>query len=720
MYPPDWVTEIGKPVPGQAWRRYDVFGDDEALLVTFSYGDVEHAVVVQVDLTGIPVATAAGVAPDPAGLIEAINRNTEEFERQEQISLTEARRRMEDPVARCEEDPELAIDTVIHLPLVRARVRRLPGAEFDPGPQFSAKDRAAAVDDFMKSPLAANAVAADEESTRFWAQVLTGYSSRIDGEAPAQVGPRKLAHLLLGHVATIFDLSPAQRQHLEPAVTAWVRWSAAYRALGEAATAHLLGALPKAFSRFDNVYADPDCAMMRGYTADLVAPDADVSWLLRSTGRRLFALPLPEHHDDHAQAGVASAAERRALVQAEFGGCTPPAGLTSERFVDAAYGVIEEIWQANPVSTFLTATSLSEEGLARHEIIHRLAGHPRADHGRIDHLEGFPDHPMSSKPVRSRIGDSCEEGDAMSYADVNGISLFYEEHGAGQPLILLHGGLGMGEMYAPILPLLAKDRRVITVDLQAHGHTADVDRPLRHETLADDIAGLIGHLGLAQADVMGYSFGGATALRTAIQHPDQVPAPGAGLRGQPTRRLVPGEPGRDGPDGVAARRDAEGLPHVPDLRPGRPPGAGLARAARQDRGPATAGLRLVGGYREDHRAGHAGLRRRRRRAPRAHRGVLRPARRWPARRELGRLGPARGEAGHPARSHPLRPFRLTRPRGRGHPVPGRAVAGAAGAARPVSPRRRRTVTRRGPVPRRPAVVPFIDFPERTRPLPPAT
>ena len=263
IYPPEWVTEIGKPVPGQAWRRYDVFGDDEAFLVTFSYGDVEHAVVVQVDLTGIPVATAAGVADDPAGLIEAIKRTTEEFECQEQISLTEARRRIEDPLVRCGEDSELAIDTVIHLPIVRSRVRRLPGAEFDPGPQFSAKDRAAAVDDFLKSPLAAEAVAADEESTRFWAQVLTGYSSRIDGEPPAQVGPRKLAHLLLGHVVTTFDLSPAQRQHLEPAVTAWVRWSAAYRDLGEAATAHLLGALPKAFSRFDNAYADRDCAMMR-------------------------------------------------------------------------------------------------------------------------------------------------------------------------------------------------------------------------------------------------------------------------------------------------------------------------------------------------------------------------------------------------------------------------------------------------------------------------
>lgn len=122
----------------------------------------------------------------------------------------------------------------------------------------------------------------------------------------------------------------------------------------------------------------------------------------------------------------------------------------------------------------------------------------------------------------------------MSYADVNGVELYYEEHGSGQPLILLHGGLGMGEMFAPILPLLAKNRQVITVDLQAHGHTADVDRPFRFQTLADDIAGLIGHLGLAQADVMGYSFGGATALRTAIQHPHLVRR--LVLAGQPCQR----------------------------------------------------------------------------------------------------------------------------------------------------------------------------------------
>lgn len=110
----------------------------------------------------------------------------------------------------------------------------------------------------------------------------------------------------------------------------------------------------------------------------------------------------------------------------------------------------------------------------------------------------------------------------MSYADVNGVSLYYEEHASGQPLILLHGGLGSGDMYGPILSALAAGRRVITVDLQAHGRTADVDRPLRYETMGDDVAELIRHLGLAPADVMGYSLGAGTALRIAIQHPDLV------------------------------------------------------------------------------------------------------------------------------------------------------------------------------------------------------
>jgi pimeloyl-ACP methyl ester carboxylesterase len=110
----------------------------------------------------------------------------------------------------------------------------------------------------------------------------------------------------------------------------------------------------------------------------------------------------------------------------------------------------------------------------------------------------------------------------MSYAKVNGLSLYYEEHGSGEPLVLLHGGISAGEMFGAILPALAAERRVITVDLQGHGGTADVDRPLLPETMADDIAAFIRHLGVERADVMGYSLGGTVALRTAIQHPQVV------------------------------------------------------------------------------------------------------------------------------------------------------------------------------------------------------
>jgi hypothetical protein len=374
-YPPEWVTEIGKVTPGQAWRRYDIFGDDETVAATFSYGETEHAVVMQVDLTGVPITTAIGVASDAANLIEAINRvDDDEFDRPEQIDLAEARRRMEEPLARCdqESDPGLSADTVAYLPIARTRIRRLPVEAAYVPQDFTAADRAAAVDDFVKSPLAADAVAADEESTRFWAEVLTGYSSRIPGEPPTQVGPRKLAHILLGHVVNSFTLSPAQRRHREPAVTAWIRWSAEQRNLDEAQTRHLVEQLPSAFSRFDEAYDDPDSATIRGYVSDLAASDVDVSWLSRNVGRRMFALPLPP--PDGGPADVSDRAVRRALVEAEFDSCTPPTGMTSEQFVDAACDVVEELWRTDDVSAYQAASSMMLDGVSRHDIIHQLAG----------------------------------------------------------------------------------------------------------------------------------------------------------------------------------------------------------------------------------------------------------------------------------------------------------------------------------------------------------
>ena len=108
------------------------------------------------------------------------------------------------------------------------------------------------------------------------------------------------------------------------------------------------------------------------------------------------------------------------------------------------------------------------------------------------------------------------------YAEVNGIRLYYETHGVGRPLILLHGGLGSGEMFGPVLPQLSQRHQVVAVDLQGHGRTADIDRPIDVRLMADDIAALIDHLGLASPDVVGYSLGGGVALLTAARYPAKV------------------------------------------------------------------------------------------------------------------------------------------------------------------------------------------------------
>jgi pimeloyl-ACP methyl ester carboxylesterase len=109
-----------------------------------------------------------------------------------------------------------------------------------------------------------------------------------------------------------------------------------------------------------------------------------------------------------------------------------------------------------------------------------------------------------------------------AYAELNGLNMYYETHGEGRPMILLHGGLGSGEMFGPILPALSANHHVITPDLQGHGRTADIDRAIDERLMADDIAALIDHLGLEKPDVVGYSLGGGVAFHTAVKYPEQV------------------------------------------------------------------------------------------------------------------------------------------------------------------------------------------------------
>lgn len=111
---------------------------------------------------------------------------------------------------------------------------------------------------------------------------------------------------------------------------------------------------------------------------------------------------------------------------------------------------------------------------------------------------------------------------AGQYAPVNGINLYYEIHGTGTPLIMLHGGFGTFETFADITPTLVLNHQVIGVDLYGHGRTALTERPMSFESMADDIAGLIAYLRLEKADVLGYSLGADVALQTAIRHPERV------------------------------------------------------------------------------------------------------------------------------------------------------------------------------------------------------
>lgn len=108
------------------------------------------------------------------------------------------------------------------------------------------------------------------------------------------------------------------------------------------------------------------------------------------------------------------------------------------------------------------------------------------------------------------------------YVQANGVRYYYEIHGQGEPLLLLHGGLGSIGMFGPVLPALARGRQVIAVDLHGHGRTALGDRPISMVDMGDDLAVLLRELGYRQVDAMGFSMGGGVAFRLAVQHPEMV------------------------------------------------------------------------------------------------------------------------------------------------------------------------------------------------------
>lgn len=116
----------------------------------------------------------------------------------------------------------------------------------------------------------------------------------------------------------------------------------------------------------------------------------------------------------------------------------------------------------------------------------------------------------------------AEEKMKSGYIEANGVNYYYEIHGSGEPILLLHGGLGSINLFEPALPELAANRQVIAVDLHGHGRTALGERSIDYVDMGNDMAVIIKQLGHKQVDVFGYSMGGAIALRFAVQHPEMV------------------------------------------------------------------------------------------------------------------------------------------------------------------------------------------------------
>src|SRR5271165_7300870 len=118
---------------------------------------------------------------------------------------------------------------------------------------------------------------------------------------------------------------------------------------------------------------------------------------------------------------------------------------------------------------------------------------------------------------------SAQETPTVGYAPVNGLKMYYEVHGSGEPVVLLHGAfMTIPNNWTGWIGELSKTRKVIAVEMQGHGRTADIERDISSENLADDVAALLEQLKIPRADLIGYSMGGAVAMQCAIRHPDKV------------------------------------------------------------------------------------------------------------------------------------------------------------------------------------------------------
>ena len=194
--------------------------------------------------------------------------------------------------------------------------------------------------------------------------------------------------------------------------------------------------------------------------------------------------------------------------------------------------------------------------------------------------------------------DGTSRGD---YAEVNGLNMYYEVHGTGRPLLLLHGAYMTIDAMGEVLSRLAESRQVIAVELQAHGRTADIDRPLGYESMADDVAALLRHLEVEEADVFGFGMGGG--CRPAGGHQ----APGAGAQAGGCLGLLHERqhaPRAAGDDPVHHAGSLRRLPDRDRLSSDRAEPGRFSHAGRHAEATRRGALRLAAGGRSGDRRAH--------------------------------------------------------------------------------------------------------------------
>ncbi|HEY6797778.1 MAG TPA: hypothetical protein VI248_24140, partial [Kineosporiaceae bacterium] len=198
----------------------------------------------------------------------------------------------------------------------------------------------------------------------------------VPGTPPTRVGPLRLAHVLLGYVPTMVELTPAQRRGMPDAVSAWASWAADIQELDAAAADHLRSQLPTVLARFDAAYDDPDNVQHRSYLRDLPATATDATARAAVLARRSIAVPTPDARTgDSARRliDVADPAERRALIRDEYGDCDPPEGMSPAAVLNAVMQASDQLWHDDPPQVWQTARQLLAEGVSQHEVLHELA-----------------------------------------------------------------------------------------------------------------------------------------------------------------------------------------------------------------------------------------------------------------------------------------------------------------------------------------------------------